>query len=113
MRLAQFMGLAQFVRFAQFMGLTQDMGLAQFVRLAPVVRFVQLMGLAQIVNLAQFMGLMQFVDEFLAIRWAISLNETLVYFAKIRTGDTRHIQQIRIDQPYMYHCALVCISKLY
>ena len=47
--------------------------------------------------------------EFLAIRRAISLNETFVYFVEIRTGDTRHIQQIHIDQPYMHPCSLVRI----
>ena len=38
-----------------------------------------------------------------------SLN--LLVLPEIRTGDTRHIQQIQIDQVYMYHCALVPISK--
>ena len=42
--------------------------------------------------------------EFLAIRRAISLNETFVYFVEITTGETRHIQQIYIDEPSMHHC---------
>ena len=46
------------------------------------------------------------------IRRAISLNETF-YFVDIRTGDTRHIQQIHIDQPYMHPCTLAPIFKSY
>ena len=49
------------------------------------------------------------VKEFLAIRRAISLNETFVLFVEIRTGDTRHIQQIHIDQSYRHPCSLVRI----
>ena len=33
------------------------------------------------------------------------------YFVEIRTGDTRHIQQIHIGQPYMHPCSLVRILK--
>ena len=34
--------------------------------------------------------------DFLAIRRAISLNETIVYFVEITTGEHRQIQQIYI-----------------
>ena len=33
------------------------------------------------------------------------------YFVEIRTGDTRHIQQIHIDQPYKHPCTLARIFK--
>ena len=33
------------------------------------------------------------------------------YFVEITTGDTRHTQQIRIDEPSMYTCPLVRIFK--
>ena len=42
--------------------------------------------------------------ELLAIKRAISLNETFVLFCKITTGETRHIQKIYIDEPSMHHC---------
>ena len=49
--------------------------------------------------------------EFLAINWAISLNETLFYLVEITTRETRHIQQIHIDKPSMQHCPRICIFK--
>ena len=49
--------------------------------------------------------------EFLAIRRATSLNKTFVYFVEIMTGDTRHTQQIHIDEPSIYPCPLVCLFK--
>ena len=51
------------------------------------------------------------VKEFLEIRRAISLNMTFVFFVEITTGDTRHTQQIQIDEPSMYPCPLVRIFK--
>ena len=50
-------------------------------------------------------------EEFLAIKRAISLNETFVYFVEITTRETRHIQQIYIDEPSMQHCPKICIFK--
>ena len=47
--------------------------------------------------------------EFLAIKRAISLNETFVLFVEITTGETRHIQQIYIGEPSMQHCPRICI----
>ena len=44
------------------------------------------------------------VKEFLAIRRAISLNETFVLFVEITAGETRHIQQMYIDEPSMHNC---------
>ena len=46
--------------------------------------------------IAQFS--MPLSKEFLAIRRAVSLNETFVLFVEITTGETRHIQQV-----YMGH----------
>ena len=43
------------------------------------------------------------IKEFLAIRRAISLNKD-VRFIMLTTGETRHIQQIYIDEPSMHHC---------
>ena len=40
--------------------------------------------------------------EFLAIRRAIKRRS--FYFVEITTGETRHIQQIYIDEPSMHHC---------
>ena len=51
------------------------------------------------------------LKEFLAIRRAISLNKTFVYFVEIMTGATMHTQQIHIDEPSMYPCPLVRIFK--
>ena len=49
--------------------------------------------------------------EFLAIRRAISLNETSFYFVEMTTGETRRIKQIYIDGPSMHHCPRICIFK--
>ena len=37
--------------------------------------------------------------------------ERSFYFVEITTGDTRHTQQIHIDEPSMYPCPLVRIFK--
>ena len=32
-------------------------------------------------------------------------------FVEITTGETRHNQQIYIDEPSMHHCSQICIFK--
>ena len=54
---------------------------------------------------------MRILKEFLAIKRAISLNETFVLIVEITTGETRHIQQIYIDESSMQHCPRICIFK--
>ena len=38
-------------------------------------------------------------------------NETFVLFVEITTGETKHIQQIYIDEPSMHHDSRICIFK--
>ena len=39
------------------------------------------------------------------------VNMVEVYFVEITTGETKHIQQIYIDEPSMRHCPQICIFK--
>ena len=46
-------------------------------------------------------------QEFLVIRRGIYLNKSFVYFVEITAGDTRHTQQIHIDESFINLCPLV------
>ena len=64
-----------------------------------------------VVCLLKYLKILPDLKEFLAIRRGISLIGRSFYFVEIMAGDTRHTQQIHLDESSIYPYPLVRIFK--